>query len=42
MSKKHKFHGPGSPLGAIFEQKNNLQAQECNFLKMALNFVLIL
>ena len=42
FSKKHKFHGVGTPLGAFLEKNNNLQNQECHFLKMALNFVLML
>ena len=38
---KHKFHGVASPLGGIFEKKNNLQNQECHFLKIACYPILI-
>ena len=38
---KHKFHGVGSPPGGIFEKKDNLQNQECHFLKIACYPILI-
>ena len=38
---KHKFHGVGSPPGRIFEKKDNLQNQECHFLKIACYPILI-
>ena len=37
----HKFHGVASPPGGIFEKKNNLQNQECHFLKIACYPILI-
>ena len=38
---KHKVHGVASPPGGIFEKKNNLQNQECHFLKIACYPILI-
>ena len=39
--KKHKFHGLVGPPAAIFEKNNNLQNQECHFLKIACYPILI-
>ena len=39
---KQKFHGFGRPPGGIFGKKDNLQNQECHFLKIACYPILIL
>ena len=41
FKRNHKFHGVGSPPGGIFEKKDNLQNQECHFLKIACYPILI-
>ena len=41
FSPKHKFHGVGSPPGAIFEKKNNLQNQGCHLFLIACYPILI-